>query len=859
MKPCKLEFCGINSFSEVQTVDFAKLLEYGIFGIFGDTGSGKSTILDSIVFALYGSVTRTGGKNKADIVNYNLDRAYVNFVFELSVGGVRNRYRVEREIRKKNGDQKVKVYVWENEAWRTVADGTATKCNDYLKNLLGLEKEEFEKCIALPQGEFAQFVKAGKGERLALVSHLFNLEAYGERLSKKVNQKANETKSAADICKAKLEQYASATEERERELKAASATLQEERARINRQLETGETEARRLAALFEIKTRRESLEREWTKLCAQKEEMDALETSLSRLAYAEHVAAARRDEAKKRTDVTDRSAQYREADERLQRAEREREEAGTYDFEGAEQEAERLTQEAARTETYEQLQSEKARYLQDFARVCEEIAEESKLFVGYDYEAEHDSLAKRLEALGRGDFVQFAKEEFKAELFRGEYAVFAAELREAGERYPAAQEAISPLQEKYERLSSGEKRSYEEAKEAYEAREAKRKELYEKLRMLEKLQGSFLTHCIRLQNLQTRSAELKRETESREARLAGMSAETGAKESLQKKRAEIKARRAADDERARRIAACERECAEKRAQQNAAEEALREAEERLLQALKSGGFSSADEAEELLKKFGSAEQSQARLNEYREQVTLVKNGFKETEGRDVSAVTKEAVDEANARVRSLKERYEKNTRDLAVNEQEQTLLQEQLARKKQYSAEYESAKAEAELYAKLKSLLYGNEFMEFIAEEYLNDIAFRASERLLRLTGGRYCLHYGDGAFSVGDNFNGGERRGVHTLSGGETFLVSLSLALALSARICEKSLRPMEFFFLDEGFGTLDSSLVDTVIDSLFTLKSKEFSIGVISHVEELKHRIEKKLTVKKATERHGSQILEE
>lgn len=859
MKPCKLEFCGINSFSEVQTVDFAKLLEGGIFGIFGDTGSGKSTILDSIVFALYGSVTRTGGKNKADIVNYNLEKAYVNFEFELSVGGVRNRYRVEREIRKKNGDQKVKVYVWENEKWRTAADGTATKCNDYLKDLLGLEKEEFEKCIALPQGEFAQFVKAGKGERLSLVSHLFNLERYGERLSKKVNQKANETKNAAEICKAKLEQYASATGEREQELKSASAALHEERTRFNQQLETGEKEAKRLAELFEIKTRREELEREWAKLCAQKEEMASLETALSRLAYAEHVVTARRDEAKKRTDVTDRSAQYREADERLQRAARECEEAGTYDFEGAEKEAERLTQEAARAETYEQLQSEKEAYLQEFARVCERMEEESKMFVGYDYEGAHDSLVKKLEALGSGDLVQFAKEEFKAELFRGEYAVFAEELKEAGARYPAAQEAVSPLQEKYERLSAGEQRSYEEVKEAYETREAKRKELYEKLRMLEKLQGSFLTHCIRLQDLQTRSAELKREIQSRETRLAGMSAETGAKELLQKKRDEIKARRAADDERARRIAACERECAEKRAQQNAAEVALREAEERLLRALESGGFSSADEAEELLKKFGSAEQSQARLNEYRERVTLIKNGLKETEGRDVSAVTKEAIDEANARVRSLRERYEKNTRDLAVNEREQTLLKEQLERKKQYSAEYESAKAEAELYAKLKSLLYGNEFMEFIAEEYLNDVAFRASERLLLLTGGRYCLHYGDGAFSVGDNFNGGERRGVHTLSGGETFLVSLSLALALSARICEKSLRPMEFFFLDEGFGTLDSSLVDTVIDSLFTLKSKEFSIGVISHVEELKHRIEKKLTVKKATERHGSQILEE
>ena len=52
MKPVSLEFCGINSFSDPAKIDFLKLTEFGIFGIFGDTGSGKSTILDWIGFAL---------------------------------------------------------------------------------------------------------------------------------------------------------------------------------------------------------------------------------------------------------------------------------------------------------------------------------------------------------------------------------------------------------------------------------------------------------------------------------------------------------------------------------------------------------------------------------------------------------------------------------------------------------------------------------------------------------------------------------------------------------------------------------------------------------------------------------------
>ena len=154
----------------------------------------------------------------------------------------------------------------------------------------------------------------------------------------------------------------------------------------------------------------------------------------------------------------------------------------------------------------------------------------------------------------------------------------------------------------------------------------------------------------------------------------------------------------------------------------------------------------------------------------------------------------------------------------------------------------------------LRQLLRGNRFLEFIASEYLQEICVTASKTLLSLTGGRYFLQY-DKDFKVGDNLDGGNLRAVKTLSGGETFLVSLSLALSLSGAICMKSLRPIEFFFLDEGFGTLDEKLVETVMDVLGKL-SKTFAVGLISHVEELKHRIDNKILVTGATETHGSVV---
>jgi len=89
----------------------------------------------------------------------------------------------------------------------------------------------------------------------------------------------------------------------------------------------------------------------------------------------------------------------------------------------------------------------------------------------------------------------------------------------------------------------------------------------------------------------------------------------------------------------------------------------------------------------------------------------------------------------------------------------------------------------------------------------------------------------------------------VTSLSGGETFITSLALALALSKQIQLKGQSPLEFFFLDEGFGTLDRNLLDTVIDSLERLSTKERVIGVISHVPELKNRIARRLIVEPPT----------
>jgi exonuclease SbcC len=164
---------------------------------------------------------------------------------------------------------------------------------------------------------------------------------------------------------------------------------------------------------------------------------------------------------------------------------------------------------------------------------------------------------------------------------------------------------------------------------------------------------------------------------------------------------------------------------------------------------------------------------------------------------------------------------------------------------------YEELANKYGLYDQIQKLLRAdrgkdNSFIDYIAEERLRYVAAKASETLGVMTKFKYALELDtDAGFIIRDNANGGIHRMVTSLSGGETFLTSLSLALALSEQIQLKGQSPLEFFFLDEGFGTLDESLLDSVIDALERLSRKERVIGIISHVPDLRNRIARRLII--------------
>ena len=176
-------------------------------------------------------------------------------------------------------------------------------------------------------------------------------------------------------------------------------------------------------------------------------------------------------------------------------------------------------------------------------------------------------------------------------------------------------------------------------------------------------------------------------------------------------------------------------------------------------------------------------------------------------------------------------------------------LRRDLADKKGNLAEKKEVEREMALIKEISHLVRGKRFLEFVAGRQLRYITWEASRRLMEITGNRYQLELSkEGEFVIGDLHNGGVMRSCSTLSGGETFLASLSLALALSSQIQLKGQAKIEIFFLDEGFGALDYNLLDIVMNSLEKLRDEELVVGIISHKEELKSRVPVKLLIEPA-----------
>lgn len=274
MIPIQLTLEGLYSYQERQTIDFKSLTEAGLFGIFGAVGSGKSSILEAISFALYGETERLNARDKRayNMMNLKANSSFMRFDF---INHDNKIFRVEREFRrnsKKFEDVKpssVTFYENQNEKWIPLEHSDCER-------IIGLSYANFKRTIIIPQGQFKEFLELGAAERTNMMKEIFSLQQYDLQNNTAILNSKN--KSELDQLEGQLKGFEDINEEH---ISAQNELLKTEKQKfenINIEFKTAEETYRNLKNLksdFELLI---SKKETYTKLLDDKKNIDSLET-----------------------------------------------------------------------------------------------------------------------------------------------------------------------------------------------------------------------------------------------------------------------------------------------------------------------------------------------------------------------------------------------------------------------------------------------------------------------------------------------------------------------------------------------------------------------------------------------------
>lgn len=855
MKPLRLEMEGIKSFKDRTVIDFAPLVATGLFGIFGNTGSGKSSILFAINLALYYDTT---DDFKKTFINTKVKLAYTEFTFELQTNGERKTYTVRREF--KNGVPS--AYLYEvNGGVKTCIQEKSTEVTKAVISLTGLSYNEFKKCIALPQGEFSAFINAKKSERTKIISGLFSLEEYSEKLLVRARVRKNDLEKQYLDKQSRIEEYGDIGKEsleekslRVKSLKSEIATLEKETAVLQKTYEQD-------LKTYEINENFKAAESALKRLKEEKPLIEEKQKILS--GYALFAELALENE-----NILNEEEKQSKTIEKLQNLNKKLQNdkilLAAIDIETIQKEREALIKKnaalAGLSPTVSLLKAkalERKSKLDEYdgvkKQLAEALAEQSKL-------AEKNSLKsggiKRLESYFlKGEYAENISYYEEKKLALKPYAdsdlkaAVGKEIADRLDRYRElaanAPKDIADIDKLIGELSGG----------SFEA---------------ESLRLKIETERAKLENIRLEGVKIAGELKELEALVAAVTGEleySAACLQTQKELAAAEDKKASAAERQKQlletVSALEKEISELEGESKQRINGLERMKKSLGERLAKNGIEDAAG----LVKYNIGEDGKGELERgikrHTDGLAAAEADYqKYSSGRDVK-ITGEHIAELKSGIAGAQFRLRELSSAAALGESELKSAEELLKKRDALVKEYESIGKKLSTAESLLKILTGrsdDRFIDFVAEEYIRDTAESASLLLLDLTSGRYSLKFerlgGASDFYVSDNLDGGNLRSVDTLSGGETFLVSLSLAVSLSESIYKKSLRPMEFFFLDEGFGTLDENLIDVVLNSLEKLKHTHFAIGLISHVQELKERINAKILVTAADENNGSRV---
>lgn len=858
MKPLRLELTAFGPYAEPQVIDFGALGERRLFLVHGPTGAGKTTLLDAICFALYGDTTgteRDGRGFRSQFAGPSLETT-VTLDFQLGPHIYRVTRQPEQERAKRVGQGTTvsppAATLWDRTGVEDPAEEgkvLATRFGNVtaaIVDLLGFRSEQFRQVIVLPQGRFRDVLLAGSKEREEILRQLFDTGFY-ERIEEALKERSRELRVAAEQLRAERTALLKPEDlDDEAALDARLRALAAEKRGVDpmlrslQQRSTAAAEALEHArgewARFEKAERAQralaALQGRSAEIDADGQRLQAARRAAGLVDLAAQLVTLRGSAADSSRRLEDLRARRSSASARLEhaataaRAERARS-----------HEREALAQRAAELARLLPLAQELAKLLE---RESAETAAERAAAEGVDAAMEAAAAARAHAAVLRG-----ARES-------GSAALLAAELR-PGEPCPVCGSTKHPRPA----AGGGEIPSGEALAAADEAITAAEATLDDHRQANQSAAAALSDLRARIDALRSQLEGVVEPTRAglRELpRLAEEAVRRGAALQAALDRA-MEQEQSARDESARLEAAFEAVMV----QDGAACKALQAVEKEWSMRLERAGFGSEAAWRSAALDEGEIERLQAQIDEFRQRLAAAE-GMAADSRAEVAGREPPDLEAAKAVATAAAEEYGRAATRSGQLASRIDTLERLRARLQQIAAEYTATEQRFGVFGSIARVAAGDNLHRislhrFVLASRLDDVLAAASRRLRAMTRGRYLLRRntetadrraaGGLELLIEDAYTASSRP-VATLSGGESFQAALALALGLSEVVQAYSGGiNLDTIFIDEGFGSLDPEALDLAIDTLIDLQQSGRLVGVISHVPELRERIDVRLEV--------------
>jgi exonuclease SbcC len=259
------------------------------------------------------------------------------------------------------------------------------------------------------------------------------------------------------------------------------------------------------------------------------------------------------------------------------------------------------------------------------------------------------------------------------------------------------------------------------------------------------------------------------------------------------------------------------------------------------QMMEKQGFTEKNALIQLFQQDLDAEKMDAEIRAYEQQVASTNARIKVLKAEEgIEEFSEDRFKSLQEEVTSAKEKEKILQSQVTLLNQELLSISQKLKEKQSLLGEFERIEARETNLRELDRLFSGKGFVRYVSSIYLRELCNTANKRFRMLTKNSLSLEIDDSnTFWVMDYLNGGKKRLLKTLSGGQTFQASLCLALALAEKVKALNQADQSFFFLDEGFGALDKNSLRVVFETLKALRHENRVVGIISHVEELQQEV--------------------